>query len=745
MQGETKHFTVDARTILQLGRDSIRSHITALVELVKNSYDADASIVEVEISICGDTPFIRVADNGFGMTEDVIDDNWLRIGYSEKKIKKRSEKRRKTGEKGIGRIAADRLGKKLKLISKSKNSSIQALRVNWDDFDVDGKNISDIDIQVLNNTELSVPGDKDIGTEIIISDLRQSWNEDALNSLINQLKLLTSPFKKIDNFKINLKTDITRILNNQTITFNDAILNSSNISIEAVVTSYDEKITYELYDRELDKLFLSEIPIKQILSEIILGDEEEPLIPTLELKILFFLRNSNIFDKNAFSKRSDFLKNVNSLIGVKIYRDLISVRPYGFLDTTSWDWLELGDRKAKDPAGVSRKGYKVTPNQIAGAVFIERDQNAKLKDSAGREGLLEEEVEFFILKAIVIKAIELIEAHRHRVETNQLIDKSESKAPIRPSTQGTLNLFSDEFNLISENLKEIGNKVYSNILDLDERREIKTTLDMTAENINSQKQELYERMEEMLDENRVLKGLATLGITNTVFAHETQGALNTTHLSIDNLNRYINKIPDDFKYKEKIKETINSIKNKNKIIEGWGNFSLIRVEIDKRKNPKIQPIHSIIKKAVNEIRSAFLGVNIYIIDNELETIYSKVYPMDLESILFNLLSNAYKACLQSSERKVQINLKREQYQGESGYLISIEDTGKGIAKEFIHKIWEPLFTTKYGVVKNVNGTGLGLTIVQSITNELEGEAKAIMNGKTLGGARFEIWLPEIKD
>lgn len=419
---KTKHFTVDARTILQLGRDSIRSHITALVELVKNSYDADASLVEVEISINCPNPFIRVADNGFGMTEDIIDDNWLRIGYSEKKIKKRSKNRRKTGAKGIGRIAADRLGKNLTLISKSKNHPIQALKVNWDDFDVDGKNISDIDIQIIDDAELNVPKNEKNGTEIIISNLRKSWNDEALNSLINHLKLLTSPFKKIDEFKIILKTDISEILNNQTIAFNDAILKSANISIEAVVTNHDKKITYELFDRVLDKKFLSEIPIEQLVNadEFEENDNESESdgvisVPSLELKILFFLRNSKIFDKNVFKKRSDFLVSVDSLIGIKIYRDLISVRPYGFLGTSSWDWLELGDRKAQDPAGVGRKTYKLNPNQIAGAVFIERDKNGTLKDSAGREGLMEEEDDFLVLKAIVLKAIELIEAHRHKV------------------------------------------------------------------------------------------------------------------------------------------------------------------------------------------------------------------------------------------------------------------------------------------------------------------------------------------
>src|SRR5215210_5283070 len=116
----SKTFTVDARSILMLGRDSIKDHTTALVELVKNSYDADATKVEVGIYGNVSQPYIRVADNGCGMTERQVENNWLKIGFSEKKTERVSKlKRRKTGEKGIGRLSADRLGSLLELRTRA--------------------------------------------------------------------------------------------------------------------------------------------------------------------------------------------------------------------------------------------------------------------------------------------------------------------------------------------------------------------------------------------------------------------------------------------------------------------------------------------------------------------------------------------------------------------------------------------------------------------------------------------------
>src|SRR3989344_2721470 len=132
----TKSFIVDARTIINLGRDSIKNPTTALLELVKNCYDADATIVEVEIN----KDSIRIADNGVGMTEKQLEQNWLRIGFSEKRSQKVTKKsRRKTGEKGIGRLSTDRLGEKISLYTKSEKTSPLKLFVDWEKFDVDGK------------------------------------------------------------------------------------------------------------------------------------------------------------------------------------------------------------------------------------------------------------------------------------------------------------------------------------------------------------------------------------------------------------------------------------------------------------------------------------------------------------------------------------------------------------------------------------------------------------------------------
>jgi C4-dicarboxylate-specific signal transduction histidine kinase len=115
--------------------------------------------------------------------------------------------------------------------------------------------------------------------------------------------------------------------------------------------------------------------------------------------------------------------------------------------------------------------------------------------------------------------------------------------------------------------------------------------------------------------------------------------------------------------------------------------------------------------------------------------------MDVETVLINLLTNAYSACLNMSQnRKVSLVLKELINHEKEGFEITVSDSGPGVNEEFREIIWEPLYSTKTDDKGNVSGTGLGLTIVQSIVDDLEGYKK-VGKDESLGGAKFSIWLP----
>lgn len=739
---KTKHFTVDARTILQLGRDSIKNHTTALAELVKNSYDADATNVELEIYCTNPKPdlnYIRVADNGFGMSEKVIDDNWLRIGFSEKREKKRSKKnRRKTGEKGIGRIAADRLGATLILTTKEEEDTPQSLKVNWDDFDVTGKSLSDIDIEVIEKPKLNFPLDSRTGTEIKIKKLRQVWTKENIEELYQELSTLVSPFSGIEDFKIELKTDITPEYKD--IKVESTFLDAAEISLDIEFDGKQDTLTYYIDNRRHGQQFLEEIKISQIIHRENNDTPQDRLLcGPFKFRLLFYLRDSSILERSNFSSLREFKKTLDQYIGIKVYRDQISVKPYGFPNYQSGDWLDLAERKTQDPAGVRRSSYRISPNQLVGAVFITRDDNPELRDSAAREGLVENEA-FNDLKEAILRGVMVLEAHRHSIES-QNVAKDRSSAKKRPPKSSRFEGISNQLSLIGDDLRQIGRQLKLPSPGALATEHLSKSIEDTADKLEAGRGEMNVVFEELLDENRVLSGLATLGITTAVFGHETQSGINTLRQSAQNAKEYLSfPTPKVGKSLEELKK----VDKYSKLVAGWGSFALARIRSEKRKNPKPQPIHEILDTAIKEIQPAFDSSSILLKFKQDEKVISKVYPMDIEAIIFNLLTNAYQACKQVSRlRRVEVILTRCDIKKKKGYKISVTDSGPGIAKEFIDEIWKPLFTTKIGKKDGESGgTGLGLTIVESTVNELEGEVTVIANDERLGGAKFSVWLPK---
>ena len=138
-------YKISSRATILLGRESVSKVDGAIIELVKNTYDADATVCFICFDIENDTMYIL--DNGVGMTKDVIENCWMMIGTDNKRQKYESEKKRiKSGEKGIGRFALDRLGSKCEMYTKSKKDGKLILWINdWKQFEEEGKTLDEIE------------------------------------------------------------------------------------------------------------------------------------------------------------------------------------------------------------------------------------------------------------------------------------------------------------------------------------------------------------------------------------------------------------------------------------------------------------------------------------------------------------------------------------------------------------------------------------------------------------------------
>lgn len=721
---KNKTFSVDARTVLQLGRQSIKDHTTAVLELVKNSYDADATLVEIQISRNGG-PFIRIGDNGSGMSESDLDNKWLRIGYSEKLQSRISDtQRRRTGEKGVGRISADRLGASLHIASKARGSDPVELWIDWDRFDVDGKELGTIPIETRVGQVVPIPrleGHPIVtGTELTISRLRQDWSAEDLKALHDELAVLTPPFGKVTDFAIQLESDIDNEYQGKV---TSPFFELAEIELRAELLG--KTVQYEIHDRigtPKPKLaFKGELAWDQLTSRA-RPPIEKPRVGPLSLLLLLYPRKAEILSGTEF-RLSDLRAFLNRNAGVKIYRDNVRVRPYGDPESPEGDWLGLAERRSREPAGVARKTYTVAANQLVGAVFVSRDRNPQLADSASREGLIHGEA-FRDLRAFVIGCLGLLEAHRHTAYQ----ERAPKEAPKDPLEE--VAAAKSELKTLRSDLRTIRKSVPASMA-----RNVDRAIDQLAI-VGRRFSATESAVQEMLAESGVLRGLATLGIAASIFGHETQSAiaafLGSTRLTRELL---LDRPPSVDIALEEIDKAIHSATQ----VGAWGSFALARVRRDKRRRRKLD-VKKSIERLIADLQPAYAAAQIEM-SAHLQSVLTKTFEMDLEAVVLNLLTNAYVACLQRKRRVVRLELCERERNGTPGFSLIVADSGPGVPKQLRDKVWTPLFTTHTDRHGKQTGTGLGLTIVRSIVDELGG-ATELDSDPELKGARFAIWFPK---
>ena len=745
-----KNFTVDARTIIHLGRESIKDHTTALIELVKNSYDADASVVEVEIYQKETLNKIRIADNGIGMTECDIDNSWLRIGFSEKKLNKLSAKgRRKTGEKGIGRLSADRLGETLYIGSISNNCDSgkverNGIKVNWELFNQDGIDLDEIPIEVDEDPQIILPASSNTitGTELIIKNIRNDWTVENIKSLCEELSILNSPFSETQDFKIFLKNDIAPQFNGE-IFPPESVLPEIELELEYDGVSFNVK--YAIKDRFSDFIPQKYDTTWQELShkvidpfEYVYSNEKLSCGP-IKIKLLFYPRTKSLADGTNFTL-SELKEFVDKNAGVKIYRDNISVKPYGYSNSiVGSDWLGLAERHTRNPAGVKRASYRLIPNQLVGAVFVSRDDNSLITDSAAREGLVENEA-FCDLRALTLAAVSLLENHRYKLyqQPNENANKQKS------SFSETATTFKREVEIAKENIDSIKEHITKSEDKLDTEQLankntpeiVRTALESLAKFVE-ETEDVSDSFNDMLQHTRVLAGLATVGISSAIYGHETQGDITQFKATAIVAKEYLEF--DEPNIEVAKEELENSIIYADRVL-AWGRFALSRVSRDKREKYEVS-IKELITGLLKDLSELFKPIGIVVKYEKFEDVKATVYPMDIESILLNLLTNARTACLQiSKNRIINIGLSKLKKKDRDGFLLSVSNSGPKINPELKEWIWEPLNTTKKDSTGRQTGTGLGLSIIKSIVADLKGDAE-VDDDLDLGGALFKIWIP----
>ncbi|MCZ8089821.1 ATP-binding protein [Flavobacterium sp.] len=765
-------FKISAALKNIIGRDLINDDLIAVFELVKNSYDAHASKVDIIFKKNGDSlSKIIIKDNGKGMNYDDLINKWLFVAYSAKKEGTEEDnyrdkikiKRAYAGAKGIGRFSCDRLGTNLYLetIKDEENSKVEVLITDWEKFE---ENLNDefVNISVLHETlEKSTHEDFQNGTILEITNLRNEWDRDKLLKLKSDLAKLINPNTKNseDSFKINLIVESEKE-KDQEVLIKGQKKNSSIESIyKDIVNGEIENLIFETLDLKTTKI-VSEVSKKEkniITTTLIEGGKlvyrliEENQLENLE-NVNFTIYYLNQSAKATFSRRMGIPPIEYGHIFV--YKNGLRIYPYG---ERGEDPLKMDNRKTQ---GTSR--YIGTRESIGYIDIYGENQNLTETSSRG-DGLIKTSAynELYSWFYTTLRRLERyiidvsdwgkdlsdddyinLDEHSRVIALQELVSKLSKSKNIISIEYGDdlLNLLeSKQENSAKSVLSDIKEKINNDnfdkieILKGIEKAEKKiSTLEKIKDDADNAALEEFIKNEKLtndLEEERK-KGSWQGALIGTDkeriigLQHQIFHSSSRINRNIKLLLKYLNPNDLDENVKKYISvisleaSKINSIAN----FVTKANFNLKASEIEKDLIEFIIGYIDEIYISESKIIDSQLKINLSLKDDF--NFIKEFRPLEITTLIDNFISNSEKAGANS----ISFVFSKKN----SNLIIEVIDNGsKTISIENLNKIFDLGFTT-------TNGTGIGLFQTKDIINRLNGSIT--VESEKGKGTKFTITL-----
>ena len=683
------------RHLLTIGRELIQDKYAAVVELVKNSYDADSPDVIIEFRGFQDSNgySVVITDHGHGMSRDTVIDKWMVPSTPDKLIRKESPKGRPLqGRKGIGRYAAAILGSDLLLETVSEQGEKTTAIIRWEDFEK-AEYLDDVEILIESGDSTESPG-----TKLTIEGNPEGWDEKQYDKLLFELRKLIHPLaasstadSDTDNFSIDLLTDGMPGM--------DDI--AETVSPFPLFDLFDYKIAGTIDPNGKGLLTYSSQKSRNIPEETIAFDTGPTGCGRLILDIRVYDRDREAIDglikrglkdetTGSYLGRLQTRQLLNKYCGIGVYRNGFRIRPMG---DPEFDWLFLNKRRVQNPS------RNIGSDQVIGYVQIQQEELSGLIEKSARDGMVEN-APYQQLKDLTEKVISELESRRLRYRA-----KAGLSRPVLKVERALERLFS------YEDLKKTIRKTLSNAgVGRDTANDILKVLEKDEASRN-------EIAEELRNTVAIYQGQATLGKIINVVLHEGRRPLNYFKNQIPNLNFACKKFsetrtPDRA---DKIIELTDGVsRNAESFVELFKRIDPLAAGKRGKRAPlklmaAIQGAVAVFENEISEekVQVTFLGSEEQIINS---------WPQDIYAIFTNLVDNSlfWMREKQCSPKEIRIEMVSE---GNELKYIDYRDTGPGIDGALIESgvLFEPQFSTK------PNGTGLGLAIAgeAATRNKLE--------------------------
>jgi len=633
MSHDAKSFRVDLGLLRELGERLISRDEVAVVELVKNAYDADASRVEVSL----DRDRIEVRDNGRGMDSREIGDGWLTLGTPLKRKNTRTAKgRRVLGEKGLGRLAVLRLGSLVTIHTRRADGPCYRIVMDWEHASRQLERNRFVPIEEM-DLEVATVGAGNLGarkgTLIVIEKLRSTWDNRSVERLKIFLSRLVEPdVLGRDRFNIHLSC-----YGKDEAVEPPEITRNPHYRMEAAVA--DDGTVSGTVGWNIGNSRGSE-PIQRPLFEKLVGADGEVRAWSKAATggCGSFRFRLSVWDLDAAELRGQ-KQTLKQWGGVSLLRN-------GFrVVQPDVDWLGLDLRRVQNPT------LRLSTNQIIGNVFISSDENPQLTDKTDREGINQNDASA-VLKAAIHELMNILEKKRYALRRGKVLSR------------GVIFRYLD-----TEPLRRLAREVPAK-----HRRGIE------------QYASSLDRFRDMLDEWILGRDrMATMGLLAARLIHEVRGALAKITDNYPLVEKDLPKLEP--RLRERIERMVTGGRLLHKIFEELDPFLKFRGR--SRQDVVVREVVSVLEFLFGpELKKN----GIKLLNSVPARIRFRANPTDFYVMLGNFLDNSIYWLVDSKARSPVVEFRARETP--EAVILEVADSGPGIAEDAGAQVFDAGFTTK---------------------------------------------------
>ena len=701
----------DISTFRLIGRELITDRITALFELVKNCYDANATRVDVvfenvsyDNAVVDDTTKevrvnpgskVVIEDNGYGMSFEDIRDKWMVIGTASKRTSPFSPRpfgRRCVGEKGIGRFAVDKLGDKVNIVTKKEEDDRWLnVEIDWNSYFNEVSPDEREHIRLFTDIENKYDyldrneGSGVSGTKLIVSSVREFWSKDDISRFYKEANKIVSPYTLLNPpFKIYITAReygwVEKPVEPDKIDF----------ATEEAEITYRDGIQETLYfDKDKGCIAKKDGPLR--------------IFGGISLKIFYFDENAR---RNYYRK----YKDVNNRIdGIKIYRDGIIATPFAEAEANP-------DRK-RDILGIDKRLWqdifnRISTREIIGILDITKDGNPKIIDATNRQDFIDNR-EYRELKEFILEQLRAFEELK--------IYKRELK---RASV-------SDELKTAKENVDTFAHSVNRVIeTNPDLKKDLQPLVEQATKAGTSVKKAIEEQKKaekEYIRKENMYLSIMSLQEYAIHIAHAVRTSLGKIQRKAEFFDKYYPDPEEEEYFKLYAKEIYQEMLVLNQVIDFMLSYSKSGLNFEDLN------LNELVSGLFKSYETSLKAENIRSVVESPDNLRINTNRQFFMDILQNMISNSVKALKGVPDKTI----KCSGYISENDLILSMSDNGIGIPLEKREWVFGVFNTT----TAESGGAGIGLYVVKTRVESLKGKVEVVDSEFGKVGTTIKITLP----